>query len=182
MQSDKSDSAGIEADLRAYFGDGGAQHGARGDAFLQHFLSRRLWAEDGDDAGDSRSMLNADVADAAALADSDDDAFLDNADDFERSYNFRCASSRVPLSERAPSRCNARAHRLPCYASACAGSVFMRAMVQVRGARRCSDCHIPTQHRRPGAQAGQQAHAAARVEEGTAGGGGTQSNRGAEAT
>lgn len=81
--------ADIEADLQAYFGSSaGVGKTQQGDAFLQQFLARRLWAEEGDDAGDSRGLFAA-VADAAAPPDSEDDDFLDHADDFERSYNFR---------------------------------------------------------------------------------------------
>lgn len=84
----------FQAELQELFrADKSAPGGSRGAAFLQTFLSKRLWAEEGDDAGDSAGLLQQDgdapLADGAADSD-EDDAFLDRADDFERSYNFRC--------------------------------------------------------------------------------------------
>jgi hypothetical protein len=82
--------SGMDQALAAYFGDERKQGGGKGAAFLQHFLAQRLWAEEGDDAGDSAGLLLAEKA-TNEVPDSDaDEEFLNIADDFERNYNFRC--------------------------------------------------------------------------------------------
>jgi hypothetical protein len=57
--------------------------------FLQDFLKKRLWAEQGDDAGDSKGLYVPEDDEVEADVDDEDEEFLDVADDFERSYNFR---------------------------------------------------------------------------------------------
>jgi hypothetical protein len=72
-----------------------------GDAFLRQFLVRRLWDDDSQGAGahpddedkDERTAQDEDRTRVKApVADEEDAEFLDQADDFERQYNFRCAA------------------------------------------------------------------------------------------
>lgn len=81
--------AALQQDLHAYFG---GQSRTADDAFLERFLAQRLWAVEGDDAGDSRGRAPSGPGLHAPAA-SDEEAFSDRADDFERDYNFRCGYS-----------------------------------------------------------------------------------------
>ena len=87
--------AAAAADLDRYFA---AQDDLPGnDAhFLRDYFRRRLWTEEGDDAGESTgAVLRAGPAGGLAgpMADvEEDEDFLDRADQFEYQYNFRYAS------------------------------------------------------------------------------------------
>jgi hypothetical protein len=84
---------GIQQELKALFQLENRTAGSRsGAAFLHDFLSNRLWALEGDDAGDSAGLLwsNPQRDDGGGCVPSEEEEeFLDAADDFERSYNFR---------------------------------------------------------------------------------------------
>ena len=54
-----------------------------------------MWAEAGDHAGDSQGLYQADAHRESPAADDADEDFLDKAEDYERSYNFRCVSFHV---------------------------------------------------------------------------------------
>lgn len=102
----------VQGMLDEYFDKrtGGGEAGVdTGDAFLRQFLVKRLWDDEGDREravrGDDDEDGDKDVRGGRGLAhgaarinvdvpvgvDEDED-FLDQADDFERQYNFRCAS------------------------------------------------------------------------------------------
>ena len=81
--------AEVQNILDAYFGP---RTSSKDDAFLHNFLKKRLWTADDDD-GAVGDLAHDDDADAVQPIDEDEDEqFLDNADDFERQYNFRCVS------------------------------------------------------------------------------------------
>lgn len=85
----------VQKELKALFQlEKGSANDQKGAAFLHDFLSKQLWAQEGDDGGDSAGLFRSDLLAEAGdegMSSEEEEEFLDAADDFERSYNFRCA-------------------------------------------------------------------------------------------